>query len=346
MRVSDAKSMARDWVMNEAGRLVGFHGAYFAGSANWLADDAQLPPTSDLDLNVVLSSGDPPPKRGKFVHGGVLLDVTFVSLAQLGSPEQVLGHYHLAGGFRRPGIILDPSGDLSALQAAVSRDFARREWIYRRCEHARRRILEQLDTLDEADPFHDQVLRWVFPTGVTTHVLLVAGLQNPTVRRRYVTTRALLAQNGHPEFYETLLELLGCARISRARVEHHLAALADAFEAARVVIRTPFPFGSDISDAARPIAIDGSRELIECGLHREAVFWMVVSYSRYQKVLAADAPAGMHQQFDGGHRELLGDLGIESFADLQRRSQLVRAHLPRLWKVAEGIIASNPQVED
>ncbi len=99
MRVSDAKSMARDWVMNEAGRLVGFHGAYFAGSANWLADDAQLPPTSDLDLNVVLSSGDPPPKRGKFVHGGVLLDVTFVSLAQLGSPEQVLGHYHLAGGF-------------------------------------------------------------------------------------------------------------------------------------------------------------------------------------------------------------------------------------------------------
>jgi hypothetical protein len=186
MRVREAKSAARNWVIEEASGMLGFQGAYFAGSANELVEDALVPPSSDLDLNVVFTGGIGPTRRGKFVHRGMLLDVTCLSLAELGSPEQILGHYHLAGGFRTRSIILDPSGHLTALQAAVSRDFARREWVRRRCGHARSRILEQLDALSAAGPFHDQVVGWLFPTGVTTHVLLVAGLQNPTVRRRYV----------------------------------------------------------------------------------------------------------------------------------------------------------------
>ena len=56
--------------------------------------------------------------------------------------------------------------------------------------------------------------------------------------------------------------------MGRVRVEHHVEALSEVFDAAKVVIRTPFPFASDITDAARPIAISGSRELIERGLHR------------------------------------------------------------------------------
>ena len=163
--------------------LAGLHGAYFAGSVNGLADDALVPPTSDLDLNVVLLSAGPT-RRGKFVHLGVLLDVTCLSLAELGSPEQVLGHYHLAGGFRTPSIILDPSGQLGALQAAVSRDFGRLQWVRRRCAHARSRILEQLDALNSAEPFHDRVIGWLFATGMTTHVLLVGGLQKRRVGRQ------------------------------------------------------------------------------------------------------------------------------------------------------------------
>ena len=346
MLVSQAKSAARDWVIEEASRRPGFHGAYFAGSANWLPDDALLPPTSDLDLNVVFSGRGGATKRGKFVHRGVLLEVTSLSLDDIGSPEIVLGHYHLAGGFRTPSIILDPSGRLTALQAAVSRDFAKREWVRRRCEHARSRILEQLAALNASNPFHDQVIGWLFPTGVTTHVLLVAGLQNPTVRRRYVAARGLLADYGHLAFYEELLELLGCARMPRARVAHHLAALTGAFDAAKAVIKTPFPFASDISDVARPIAIDGSRELIERGLHREAMFWIVATYSRCRKVLSTDAPPARQERFDAGYRELLGDLGIASFADLQQRGEHVRALLPRLWEVSEAILAANRDVED
>src|SRR4029077_5089804 len=97
---------------------------------------------------------------------------------------------------------------------------------------------------------------------------------------RYVVARELLANYGELDFYERLLDLLGCAQISRTRVVHHLSALPKVFDTAKTVIKTPFSFASDISDLARPIAIDGSRELIERGLHREAAFWIVVTYSR------------------------------------------------------------------
>ena len=180
---------------------------------------------------------------------------------------------------------------LAALQTAVARDYAKRQRADRRCEDARDKVLRHLRSLNESQPFHDQVTAWLFGRGVTTHVLLVAGLQNPTVRRRYEAVQDLLANYGRLDSYETLLELLGCAQMSRAQAEHHLVAFADVFDAAKVVIKTPFFFASDISDLARPIPIDGSRELIARDHHREAVFWVVATYSRCQKVLHHGAPA-------------------------------------------------------
>jgi hypothetical protein len=296
---------------------------------------------------VVLADANPPPKVGKLLYRNVLIEASYLARDQLRSPELVLGDYHLAGGFRTPSIILDPSGELTALQAAVGRDFAKCRWVYRRCEQVRDKILHGLQS-HESEPFHDQVLAWLFPAGITTHVLLVAGLKNPTVRRRYVAAHALLVEYGHAAFYETLLELLGCAQMSRARVEEHLAALAEVFDAAKAMIKSPFFFASDISDVARPIAIDGSRELIERGAHREAIFWMVVTYSRCQKVLYDDTPGEpgeMRERFWAGYLRLLGDLGIASFADLQRRSQQVKEFLPRVWEVAEAILAANREIE-
>ena len=62
----------------------------------------------------------------------------------------------------------------------------------------------------------------------------------------------LLANYGHLAFYNTLLELLGCAHMGRARVEQHLKALTAVFDGAKAVVTTPFPFAADLSDSARP----------------------------------------------------------------------------------------------
>jgi hypothetical protein len=346
MLVGDAREIARQWVMEEAAGVAGLCGAYHAGSTNWLPAWYTLPPASDVDVMVVVSNPDQPGKRGKLVYRDVLLDVSYVSSDRLRSPDEVLGDYHLAGGLRTPSIILDPSGELTALQSAVSADYARRRWVERRCEHARRRVLEHLRSSSESAPLHEQVTAWLFGTGVTTHVLLVAGLRNPTVRGRYVATRELLADCGRPEFHGTLLTLLGCDGMRRERVEQHLTALASVFDVAASVIRTPFPFASDLTYAARPIAIDGSRDLIERGLHREAVFWIVATYSRCQLVLHHDAPRKVEAEFSAGYLELLGDLGVASSADLRRRSQEVEEFLPRLWEEAEAIMAANSSIED
>lgn len=345
MLVEQAREVARRWVIEEASGAPGFAGAFYHGSTNWLPDDTPLPATSDLDVMVVLDVPDPPLKRGKFRYRGVLLEVSYLPSEQLRSPEVVLGRYDIAGSFRAPGIILDPSGQLTALQAAVSRDYAKRRWVSRRCEDARDRVLRNLRSLDAAAPFHDQVIAWLFAAGVTTHVLLVAGLKNPTVRTRYLAVRNLLAEYGQLPFYPTLLELLGCARLGRMQVAHHLDALAAAFDAAKEVIATPFPFAADLSDEGRPVAIDGSRELIARGDHREAIFWMVATYSRCQQVLSRDAPIAMQEEFTPGYRRLLGDLGIMTFADLQRRCEQVEGVLPEVWAVAEAIMAANRDIE-
>ena len=345
LRVRDAKQVARRWVLEEAAALPGFCGAFYHGSAVWLDDDALLPATSDLDVMVVLDQGGSGARRGKFRCSGVLLEVSYLPRALLGSPEQVLGQYVLAGSFRSPGIIADPSGLLTGLQAAVARDYARRRWVRTRCDDVRDKVLRYLDSLTESAPLHDQVISWLFATGNLTHVLLVAGLENPTVRRRYVAVRALLEKYGHAELYESLLEPLGCAGLAAERTALHLTRLGKAFDAACVVVKSPFPFAADISQGARPIAIDGSRELIERGDHREAVFWIVASWSRCQKVLHDDAPAEC-DRFSPGYRELLADLGIASFGDLQRSGERVAGLLPRVCEVAEAIMAANPGIED
>lgn len=346
LRVDEARAAARQWVMAEGRHTPGFIGAYYAGSITWQAGDAPFDPTSDVDITVVLDGPLPPNKLGKFRYQDVLLEVTYQPLDQVRSPDQVLRHYHLAGSFCRPNAILDPTGHLTRLQTAVAAGFAQRRWVEQRCTQAMHTIEERLHSIDAAAPLHTQVMAWVFAVGGVPHVPLVAGLRNPTVRRRYVAAHHLLADYGLLEFYPPMLELLGCAHLSPGQVAAHLPALADAFDAAAAVIQTPVFFASDLSEHARPIALDGSRQLIESGWHREAVFWMIVTYTRCQQVLFQDAPRALQDRFTPGYLALLADVGISDPADLTPRSAQVRSFLPRLQGMADTILAANPEIED
>jgi hypothetical protein len=297
-----------------------------------------------MDVTVVLSDPHVPDRTGILLYEGVLLDVSYRPAGQLESAEAILGDYHLANTFRTPNVILDPTGRLARLEAAVSMGFAERRWVYKRREQARDKVLNFIESLDESAPIYDQILTWLFATGITTHVLLTAGLKSPTVKRRYLAVRELLAEYGRLDFYEALLDLLGCAHMSRARVEQHLAALMEAFDAAKEMIKSPFFFASEISDIARPLSIGGSRDLIEHGFYREAIFWIAVTYSRCRKVLDQDAPEAMRNKFSSGYRDLLADLGVTTFADVRRRSDQLKSFLPSVWELAETVIEANPEI--
>ncbi|MEU3459220.1 hypothetical protein ABZ721_04590 [Streptomyces sp. NPDC006733] len=345
MKIGLARSAAVQWVTEHARADPGFRGAYISGSTVGLPADAELSPASDLDICVVTAQEGPSAKPGKFRFRGVLLEVSHVPWADLASADDVLSSYHLAGSFRTDTIIDDPVGDLRRLQAHIARHFAARPWVRRRCQDARRRIETRLAALDPSAPFHEQVTAWLFPTGVTCHVLLVAALRNPTVRLRYPAARQVLADYGRLGLYPELLDLLGCSQLSAQRVQHHLDALAATFDATAEVAETPFFFSSDITPAARPVAIDGSRRLIDAGDHREAVFWIIATFARCHTILAADAPR-LHAALTPAFRAAVSDLGIDSTSDLVHRAGTVLRFRPRLWAAAEDILADNPDITE
>jgi hypothetical protein len=345
MLVNDAKEMARAWVAEEVARLPGFVGAFFSGSINEMAGAAELPATSDVDLLLVVEGPELPHKPGKFLCRGTLIEASYLSSADLATPEQVLSTSHLAWNLRADSLILDPTGRLASLREAVVKGYAQRRWVIRRCMAARAKVLRNFEVAGQAGPWSDRVISWLFGAGVTTHILLLAGLRNPTVRKRYLAVRELLAEYGATGFYPTLLEMLGCAHWSRDGAEQHLGTMAEVFDAASRVIQTPFAFAADIGPDGRLVAVDGSRELIERGDHREAVFWIAVTHSRCQQVLLADAPAEMHEQYLAGYMRMLADLGIGSSADLEQRVEQIKALLPAVWQRAEAIVDANSEIE-
>jgi hypothetical protein len=346
VRVGDARGAAVDWVRSHATRTPGFRGAYFAGSTVGLPADAELPVGSDVDVMVVTAAAEPGRGPGKFVHRGALPEASHVPWDQLASADDVLASYHLAAGVSAGSVVADPTGHLRRLHADVSRRFAQRAWVRRRCEDARRRSENGLRRVAAATTWPEQVTTWLFAGGVATHVLLVAALRNPTVRLRYLAARDVLERYGLPELHEDLLGLLGCADMTPPRAEHHLRTLARTFDAAAAVVRTPFFFASDITPHARPIAVDGTREQIAAGHHREVVFWIVATFARCQAVLAADAPPDVRRDLAPAFDELLADLGIGSPADLLARADHALRFLRAVWETAEAVMAANPEIAD
>lgn len=97
MKVGTAQKLAAEWVLQHASHRAGYQGAYFSGSTIGLSTEAELPETSDIDVVIITKQDDPPLKLGKFIYHGILVEVTYLSLNQLSSAEEVLASNHLAG---------------------------------------------------------------------------------------------------------------------------------------------------------------------------------------------------------------------------------------------------------
>ena len=337
MLIKQAREAAEDWV-----RRAGVRAACYAGSSLELGDSAELPAESDLDIIVVV---DAPalPKIGKLMHRGVRLDISFLDRHELADPDTVARIHYLAPSFRSErSIIVDGDGELRAIRDHVAPIFDRPDVVWSRCESVLRRMTIGMERIGEPAGWPTQLLGWLFPISLPTQVLLVAGCQNPTVRLRYLRTRELLVDHRRTELYPLLLEQLGCLAVAPTEVLDHLENLVPAFDAARAV-PTRSAFASDLSVANRPVAIDGTRRLVEQGNHREAVFWLMVTFARCQLTLdlAVDlGPADEHRpRLAAAAADLLG---VREPADLQRRARSVGQWLPELTSTARRIITDLP----
>lgn len=344
MNIGQARQAAKEWISLHASEITGFAGAYFSGSTVGKTAEEEMPAASDVDVVIVITAEQPPMKPGKFRYQGVLLEATYLSATQLASADRVLASYHLAGSFRTDTIIADPTGALRKLQADVAMRFHELGMVRRRCREAYDRVDNGLRAIDAGAPLHDLTTSWLFPTGIMAHVPLVAALRNPTVRLRYAAAREALAEYGMGALYDKLLEQLGCKNWSQDQALRHLGELERVFDAAAAAARTPFFFSSDITEAAKPVAIAGSLELIQAGLHREAVFWIAATFARCHKILEADAQPKLQEAHLPAFRDLLADLGLKDRKAFTDRASQTLLLLPELWAAAETILQTNPDI--
>ena len=168
------------------------------------------------------------------------------------------------------------------------------------------------------------------------------GVRNPTVRLRYLAAREVLTAFPYTDLYDELLTMLGC-RDMTPRACRSTSMRSAPHSTRRTQSPETLPVRSDISAAARPISIDGSREPIRAGNHREAVFWIVATFARCHTILAVDAPQ-LQRAHAAAFDAVVADLGIQSSDDLRRRGEAVINGLPRLWEAAEAIMAANPAI--
>jgi hypothetical protein len=343
MTVIEAKHIAIDWVAQEGTNIPGFNGAFLHGSSIWMQDNAHFPASSDIDVLVVSNSKEIA-HFGKVHHKNVVLDVCPATIHAVQKPEDILKDYHLSGSIRNGTIISDPTGRLYDLQAAVTEQYANPYWVNKRCENARHKVIQYLETSVTASLVHEEVTSWLFARGVMAHIILVAGLQNPTIRKRYVETKKILAKFEFLDFYEKLLELSSFNRITKRKALYYWRTLTEVYDTACSVSRSPYRFAGDISTFTRPIAIGGTKELIDSKLHREAMFWIVATYCRCGHIIYLDGSFRTQRRFSALFNQLLDELDILSAERREQRNKEVRNLLPETWKIAESIIAMNSAI--
>lgn len=150
MLAHEGRAVARAWLAGHETRRTGFGGAFLTGSSALLAPFDPLPPWSDIDLVVVVSDA-PPAKLGRVAYRGAVLDVSYLSWADLSSADAVAASFYLAPSFSEAvagsgpdqgpagqwvggHVIADPTGRLDLLRRGVAPGFNRPEAVQRRLD--------------------------------------------------------------------------------------------------------------------------------------------------------------------------------------------------------------------
>lgn len=334
----DACGIALDWLSANITEMPGFVGAFLSGSVAWMPSDAPVLAGSDIDIFIVIDGADLPTRRGKLRWNSAVLEINYLSLEAISDVTAVLSDYHLAGAFHCDGVLADPAGKIAEIRRQIGRDYANPYWVRQRCSQVRDRAQQRLAGFRNVEALHDQVTALFFGAGLCPHMILVATLSNPTIRRRYAAAGLVLKRCRKLDLHEQLLATLGSRAWSRQTAESHLADLTAAFDLACSVLRSPYTFASDMSLAARPIAIDGSSEMIQSGFHREAAFWLIAIMSRSRAVIAVDGTAHHMVWMDRVYWRLLHALGIENEGAMNKRADQALSDITDCWDLCCDLI--------
>ena len=340
MLAHEARGLASDWLFANCVGAPGFIGAFLSGSVAWMKPEASVSKASDIDLVVVFEDSDQPPGSGKRAWKQAVLEIKYLTLDAIADVEAVLSDYHLAGALWRNAVLADPTGKIAKITHEIGNEFTKACWVRRRMAQVRDRAHQRVARFRDADELHDRVTTFFFGAGLCPHMILVADLANPTIRRRYAASQPVLKRYRRLDYHERLLTTLGSRTWSRQVAERHLADVTAAFDLACSITRSPYRFASDMSLAARPMAIDGSSEMIQSGFPREAAFWLITVMSRSRAVITMDGSADQLAWFDTVYWRLLQALGISDENAMDMRANEASNDIADCWTLCCEMLTS------
>jgi hypothetical protein len=193
---------------------------------------------------------------------------------------------------------------------------------------------------------HHRQIVWLYggTMPLAAQIPCIANLQGFTLRKGFVAARGLLMQRDRGDLYESLLESMGVHDMTRAEVTAALAKLTAAYDYALAVIRTPFWGFRDIQPVSRPMVIDGAREVLDTGHHREIMFWITNMRAWVQNAIDNDGSETEAAAFRAEYEALLARLDASTAGDLERKAARLRQLLDEIMSLAEEIIAGHPDI--
>ena len=346
--VREAKHIAQDWVEAEAPKIPKFRGAFLIGSLNFRNEEESLPPTSDVDVRIVVDIEDPELiyeqglEQQILTVQGITLDVGFDPIQYFSQAEKVLADFRFACHFSVPNILSDTSGDLSKIQKTVAVQYPRKKWVRTRIEGVRDLVLSSFDNL-KAGTVEECMMHLPLAVMGIAQIPALANLMNPTMKKCFVVFQKLMENHGKQVLFESLLRLFGSHSMDREDVEKYLEDLSITFDRAVEIIRSP-SLGDFVNIAARPVVIDGSWEMVNDGFHREAMFWIATMRAICQATIQQDASEEEQILYAEQYMKLLADLGLSSSKNYQKRAEDGAHLLDEVMWVAKQMVETNEKI--
>ena len=319
MKVHEAKQMAREWLRRQAPNVPQYAGALLTGSVHWLADGAHWPATSDVDIHI-LQETDTPLVHRKVPFGDIVVEASYRSTKEYRDTERLLGNPYVPH-LMHPCVMDDPHGWLVDMQRQVGADYGKPVWLGKRINWVADNAHGKLTNARDKIGTLTRMLQFVLGIRNIAAIPAVAAKVNPTGRRCLVLSGRLLGEAGAERLQEAMLEALCGPDLSAEMVGRHIEQIEALFDPASAVLKTPFWGDFDMDPCVKTIAIEGSRELVTAGRHREAEYFVLLMLYFCHRALANDAPADDKPRYREMLDGTLNDVGLGTPEAFGRRSE-------------------------
>jgi hypothetical protein len=343
MNAGEARSIAKRWVAEEVARCPGeVLCAFTHGSINWMADEDPFPPSSDLDLVVVVPKVDPVRHRvRKRPYGGTTVEPFYVPHSRLLSADALLADFGLGPNVVSGKVLFDPDRIMDGLQAAVAPKFARRHWVRLRCRALRDEALSVIAAFEQSDSLVYVNAVVCLAVRAMAQMGLLADLRNPTFKKALVKVRDVLDTYDMAEEHRMLVGLIGATQMDDEAILEAARHCRQTLDEACHWLRTPFIGDNCVTVHSRlGLEIDVPA-CVAKGRGREIFLWVASLHAHAMIAIENDAPA---TAVASARRVYLGDMARIGAATLaEARTQLLacRPALQRMVGFCDDIVARN-----